>query len=418
MWNPQTYKGGQPPDPFSFHVVNVIIHILNSFAVAWILLGLGNGPSLSTLGALIFVSLPLATSAAAYISARSSLISSLFGFLAIGCVLHSLTLLAFPLLALAIISKEDTVILAVPLTVIALMTGTQLWTIFFLVPTVLLFHKRRQLVNLFTHNGNSNMLIYKVESAFPQPVHAITTFTEAVLRFPCWMFGGLQNPDPLIRPVSILSLRFVTALGILLNAVAMAALWEPFRLPLLLMVVSPAAVYAGIPLADQIFEYRFYFSCLGIALFFTALVPLLPVAAVVLGIAGLASMAAFRAAMWNNDPDLWGWAVASGSALKVRPLQNLGCFYKLRNMKALARKYLTVAVQVNPNSGVSLCDLADLEATSGEPEKALKWLEQSIENCPEFPQGWEYMKNLQTHFGNLDRAAECEKELVALGAGG
>ena len=130
MWNPQTYKGGQPPDPFSFHVVNVIIHILNSFAVAWILLGLGNGPSLSTLGALIFVSLPLATSAAAYISARSSLISSLFGFLAIGCVLHSLTLLAFPLLALAIISKEDTVILAVPLTVIALMTGTQLWTIF------------------------------------------------------------------------------------------------------------------------------------------------------------------------------------------------------------------------------------------------------------------------------------------------
>jgi len=420
IWNPMTIKsdGQVSPHSFSFHIVNVLIHILNSFAVAWILLGLDRGPHLSMLGALIFISLPLATSATAYISARPSLLSALFGFLAIGSVLNGVGLLAFPFLALAVMSKEDAAILPITTGIVAYMTGSMLWPLFGLLPLIFLIRHRKVIPDLFKNNGNREMGKAGLETAFPQPVHALTTFTEHVLRFPCWMFGGLQNPDPLIHSTRIRSLRFLTALGLFLNAVALAVLWEPMRLPLLFMVVAPHAVYALIPLADQVFEHRSYFSCLGIALLFTTWATMLPVWTTTLAIASLASMAAFRASFWNNWEDFWGWAIHSGSAYKARPLQNISAFYKLNQRSREARKYLRVAVQVNPNSGSSLCDLADLDALAGDLPGAERWLERAIQDCPAFPQGWEFMARLQTHLGNKERAAACQEKIAALAAGG
>jgi hypothetical protein len=420
IWNPMTIKsdGEVSPNSFSFHIINVFIHILNAFAVAWILLGLGRGPHLSMLAALIFASLPLATSATAYISARPSLLSALFGFLAIGSVLHGIGLLAFPFLVLAVLSKEDAAILPMTTGIVAYMSGSALWPLFLVLPLIFLIRHRKVIPDLFTNNGNREMGRAGLETAFPQPIHALTTFTEHVLRFPCWMFGGLQNPDPLIHPVRIKSLRFVTAIGLFLNALALAVLWEPFRLPFLFMVVAPHAVYTIIPLADQVFEHRSYFSCLGIALLFTTFATVLPIWMTTLGIAALASMAAFRASFWNNWEDFWGWAIHSGSAYKARPLQNISAFYKLSKRPHEARKYLTVAVQVNPNSGSSLCDLADLDALAGNLTGAEKWLERSIRDCPNFTQGWEFMAKLQTHLGNKERAAACQKKVAALAAGG
>jgi hypothetical protein len=420
IWNPMTIKseGQVPPDSFSFHIFNVIIHILNSFAVAWILLGLDRGPHLSMLGALIFISLPLATSATAYISARPSLLSALFGFLAIGSVLNGVGLLAFPFLALAVMSKEDTAILPVTTGIVAYISGSVLWPLFGLLPLIFLIRHRKVIPDLFKHNGNEAMGKAGMETAFSQPVHALTTFTEYVLRFPCWMFGGLQNPDPLIHPTRIRSLRFLTALGLFLNVIALAVLWEPMRLPLLFMVVAPHAVYALIPLPDQVFEHRFYFSCLGITLLFTTWAEMLPVWGLTLAIASLASMAAFRASFWNNWLDFWLWPIHSGSAYKARPLQNVSALYKLNQRPQEARKFLQVAVSVNPNSGSSLCDLADLDALAGNLTGAERWLERSIRDCPQFSQGWEYMANLQTHLGNKERAAACQDKIAALAAGG
>jgi tetratricopeptide (TPR) repeat protein len=272
--------------------------------------------------------------------------------------------------------------------------------------------------DLFRNNGNEAMGNAGMETAFPQPVHALTTFTEYVLRFPCWMFGGLQNPDPLIRPTRIKSLRFLTALGLFLNAVALALLWEPFRLPFLFMVLAPHAVYVLIPLADQVFEYRFYFGCLGIALLFTTWATMLPVWAATLAIAALASMAAFRVTSWNNWEDFWKAALFSGSAYKSRPLQNLAAFYKLSLRNAEAHMFLRIAVQVNPRAASSLCELADFDEKAGDFLGAEKWLERSIRDCPSFSQGWERMARLQTHLGNKERAAACQEKIAALAAGG
>jgi hypothetical protein len=420
IWNPLTIltQGRAPPSPFSFHVVNVVIHVLNSFAVAWILLGLDRGPHLSMLGALIFVSLPLATSAAAYISARSSLMASLFGYLAIGSILNGAGLLAFPFLGLALVSKEDSVILPLTTGLVAYAYGSVLWPLFGIIPPFFLIRNWKSVLDMFTNNGNTAMSDAGMDTAFPQPVHALTTFTEHMVRFPCWMFGGLQNPDPLIRPARIRSLRFLTAVGIFLNAIMLAILWEPFRLPFLLMIVSPAAVYAFIPLPDKVFEHRSYFSCLGIALLFTTFATMMPTALVVIGVAALASMAAFRVTSWNNWEDFWKGALFSGSAYKSRPLQNLAAFYKLNLRNAEAYMFLRIAVRVNPNAASSLCDLADFAEKAGNFTDAEQWLERSIRNCPSFSQGWERMARIQTQLGNKEWAAACKRKIAALAAGG
>lgn len=419
IWNPAVIlnPGKLPPDPLMFHVVNVVLHALNGCLVVWIAGGVGLDPTVSLISGLIFTVHPLASSAASYISAQSTLLSTLFGFIALGLVVNGLDYLAFPFFALAILTKEDAIVVPWPAALLAYLTGSPLWLIFLAIPPIYALYRMQLFTKLKRNNGDVNMARAGLSASAPRLQHALAVIGEHLLRYPMWLVGLGQNPDPDIRPWSWRERRVVMALGFGLNLLVLAALAPSLRLPMLLILVSPLAVYPFIPLPDPVFEHRAYFSILGIALAFAQLAMVLPIVLTVLLIAALASIASYRAMHWHNWMDFWGWAIDEGSVRKTRCLQNMAAFYKLNNLNAEARKYLAVTVAVNPSSASTLCDLADLDARAGNIDGAKGWLEKATARCPEFAQAWFGLGRIHQHENNLAEAKVCFEKHEALARG-
>lgn len=419
IWNPAVIlnPGKLPPDPFMFHVVNVVLHAVNGCLVVWIARGLGVESTIALLAGILFTVHPLATSAASYVSAQSQLLSTLFGFIALGLVVHGFDWAAFPFFALAILTKEDAIVVPLTAALLAYRTGSPLWPIFAAIPPMYALYRMQLFTKLQKNNGDVRMKQAGLSTSAPKMQHALTVIGEHLLRYPMWLVGLGQNPDPEIRPWSWRERRVVVALGFGLNLLVLAALAPSLRLPMALILVSPLAVYPFIPLPDPVFEHRAYFSILGIALGFAQLFTVLPTALIVLVFIGLASIATYRAMHWHNWVDFWGWAIDEGSIRKTRCLQNMAAFYKLNHRNAEARKYLAVTVAVNPSSASSLCDLADLDARAGNIDGAKGWLEKATTRCPEFAQAWFGLGRIHQHENNLAEAKVCFDKHQALARG-
>ena len=157
-WSPATViDHAITPDPYSFHIANVAVHLLNSFAVIWIFSGLGMDPGAALLGGLIFAIHPLATAAVAYIAALSVLVSSCFALLGLGLIVNHHALLALPFLGAAVISREDALAVFPLAALLTWRSGWAGWWIFLAVPPLIVQWQWKRLMELTQKNGDAPM---------------------------------------------------------------------------------------------------------------------------------------------------------------------------------------------------------------------------------------------------------------------
>lgn len=295
------------PDPFSFHVTNTCIHILNSLITVWIFSLMGFAEPI--LGGLLFLVHPLAVPATAYISGRGVLLSSLFAFLALGSVLSGMPLLAFPLMGLSVMSKEDSMAIW-PLLAIA--SGDIRWgTVFLFMPILGFLCKREQFIEL-TWKGSHQSVASGMMPTIPQPQYSITATSEIVNRLPLWMIGLKLNNKPHIEPIT--AKRIVSAFGIVgLIVVSLVVGSDLWRLSVFIALISPLLVYCVIPTLDPVMDYRGYFSLLGFIGMILVILSELPSFVAILAIGLFAARAVYRVMDFEDMMTFWTGCLRDGS---------------------------------------------------------------------------------------------------------
>ena len=373
-------------DSFSFHVTNVVFHAINGFLVFQIAQQSGLDKEGAFFSGLIFVAHPLAVSAVAYLSARSVLLSSMFGFIAILALLSGYWLLTIPALILAIWAKEDAAILPVLLALLAYSENYFFWWLFLWIPLILAFKRRVQIRELLTHNGKQGLDSAGLQRQFPQPWYSITSFTETMIRFPLWCIGVGQNNDPDIEiPSKARVFRAVLAFMGVTAALFFAA--PAVRVPLLLVCVSPVVLYWFFPMPDAVMEYRAYASLAGIAVLFALLLSSFPVWAGTSLLLYFGYRTFKRAFDYQTPLAYWLGCVRDGSEKNQRVLTNIGASYQLNGDFEMAKRWFQRALDVNPNIGPAMANLALMEWRAGSAQKAVEILENCVQRCPDYEMG-------------------------------
>ncbi len=388
------------PFPGAFHVVNVVIHAVNACIVFCILGRLGLDATLSLIGAILFVVHPLAANSVANICGRSSSLSSMFGFIAVGLCLSGHSILAYPFFILAVFTKEDTAMLSLPL---AYFSG-EYWWIYLVFPLMFVIGRWNAIISLlFTTTGSKEMEAAGMSPALKHPTYFTTAFTETVLRFPLWCIGLGQNIDPDIETTEWKSLRFAAALLISAVIVRVGFMASPvIQAGLVLAILSPMLLYWIVPVPDPVMENRAYFSLLGVTILFTYAASFAPVWLVTFGIAFLACVCAHRAYCWSDGITLWSSAVNDGSGNKPRVLANLACCWIQKNEFGIAEMLLLDAIKVAPNTAVAWSNLAHISKnrgmiahSKGETEKTVEHFkksrelfEEAVKRSPRHHNGW------------------------------
>lgn len=99
--------------PLGFHLVNIVLHSLNSFLVFFLIFKLFNSRTLSIVTAILFLVLPIHVEAVSSIVGRAELLSFFFGVIAILLWVNKRYLLSGIGLLLALLSKETAIIIPV-----------------------------------------------------------------------------------------------------------------------------------------------------------------------------------------------------------------------------------------------------------------------------------------------------------------
>lgn len=396
----------------AFHLTNLLMHATNASIVYAILNRLGVEPVYQMLGAIVFLVEPMSANAVASISGRSSVLSSTFAFLAILAVVSGYPLLALPFVPLAYMTKEDMVILPATLGAISGILGQPFWWAWFVIPGAVALVERRAIGQLLLNQCTGHRAMQEMGFTFgalPQPAHAITVFTETVLRYPRWAVGVDTCPDPEIHEVSWRSKKFVAACGLVaIAAAAFLLIPDPlFRIALALIVLSPLAVYVAAPTPDVVTNYRAYGSLPGVALLAVVLAQNAPPLLWAGGIAYLAIRCAYNAYVWSSSTELWNYTLRTGGK-KQRALVNLGVGYKLAGDFVSAGKYYQEALALNPKLGIALINMAWIEHDiafmpqlnpAEKPlrlQRALEFTNEAVKHCPQFQQAIDLKKQIET----------------------
>jgi tetratricopeptide (TPR) repeat protein len=393
-------------DPFSYHVVNLLLHCMTSGLIflivrrllAWSGVEKARQSLLAGLAALLFLLHPVQTEAVAYLAGRSDGLSTLFAAAALTIFLYRketsatwivvVEVLAF--FGLALLSKEQTV--ALP----ALLLLTDFW-----------WNPGFSLRGIF---GNWRLYVVMALGAaggvayFWNLIFGATTAGFAMKDFRWYQYFFTQcralfvyireflfpvnlNADwdfPLSR--TILDHGAIAGL-IALLALAAAAWHFRRRFPLAcygfftyLILIAPTS--SILPIQDTVAERRLYFPMLGLLLIVVDLVSRIKIdrrqlacaSAVLLLAEAFATHA--RAAVWTDPLTLWQDA-AQKSPNKFRVRFQLAFAYYARQDYATAIQKFADAAQVGPPRADLLLDWGLAYNSLHETEKALEKLREA-----------------------------------------
>lgn len=338
------------------HLTQALLHFIVTMEVFGLTGALSLPENEQHFVVLVVAVCPVAYSAVAPIATRAVLVSSVFTTLALWLMVSGHPVLALLVCIPAIASREDAILtvpvilmytaLERPFTALAIAGGLLLialpWWRFLL---SLVRHKLR-------NNGDQGMGWAGFTQSFPQPEYSLTAFTENLLRFPCWMVGLRQNPDPFIQPVRVWSWSFLLALFIAGGFLFIAS---HNTLALLLIVVSPWVGSWFFRLPDVVAENRAYSTIPGVALLLT------PIA----GYPNLATLfilwLSYRALMrsWIQRDGVTYWKKAwSEKTPKLRVAVNIGAAYQTIGDMANAERWHQKAIALSPSNGIAWANLA------------------------------------------------------------
>lgn len=420
-------------DSFSYHLVNLILHIINTLlvykAVQNIVRLLGpfqnsNPPNLrgiALMTALLFASHPIQTEAVSYIVSRSSLLSTFFILCSFSSFLlaieenkrikHLYKIISLLCFMLGLLTKEITIVVPLLVLVFSILYVTSfqdnrgrhgfirisspyfIILIIYLLPRIFLF-------------GKDNLLAKKdiFICYFTTALKAVFIYLKLLI-LPVW-----QTVDHFLSVVkSPWDPTLILALGGMLAFVwLLIAKVFPYSKTLFFYVVWFAIALMPtliLPTMEPISEHTVYLPSIG---FFAAISFLLitlwnryegilnrPIKIVCIGlfsvlIMQLGFLTLNRNLVWQNNLLLWKDAVIKAPQ-KVRPHQNLGNAYLDAGQLDLAIQEFQTVLSLDPSNANALNNLGIVWAQMGNYEKAVKSFNDSIALEPFNPN---YVNNL------------------------
>lgn len=394
---------------FAFHVGNVILHALTALVVGQIL-GLKE-PGLAPIAALLWVAMPIAVNAVAYMSSRATLLAGLFAVASLYCVLSGWTLIAVPLCLLALMSKEDHAALPFGLAGAAVATHQYAFAVAFVAFCVMLAIYYRQRIKQLLRCAVSPKL---TDAGIPQPFPAknrrLTIWTELILRFPQWVAGTGYCIAPAFRSPS--RSRIFGAFAVVGGTLALGFFVPEARLPLWLLLTSPLPLYAlFIQVRDAVMDYRAYSAMIGP---FLLIVPLVSAPVLIAVLLAWAVISAFRAFDWRTPMELWSGAVRDGGG----PVAwiNLGSAYQMRREFDEARRCYAECLRDYPDTGVAILNLAMIEGMEGRPDGARALAEECVRLNPRYLAGWTILRQVYDFLHDSENSSRCEQRIKELTA--
>lgn len=427
-------------DPFSYHVVNLLLHVVNVLLVYGIILvllrrhRLERAPEAALAGALIFGVHPLLSSAVSYVAGRSSVLCATFYFLAVLLFLKGLEtnqrrprVVYFVFMGLAGFlawqAKQEAITLPLLLaSILFLQTEKTNWRWIgglAAIPLAFAILIREQLAGLFgAISSNQELISAGFEPLLAFPVYFRTYLVALVgYYFPRFAVPLGLSADPHILPVEHwYSLEFLFAVPVLAGLVWLTLHFrktEPlFSLGMAAMLVSPLTAYAVVPLPDVVLEHRAYIPALGMALLAAWLFQLLTrsylkVRWIVLAAAAatLMSMTATRNNVWATNIALWEDAVAKGPA-KPRSHFNLAQAYQDAGRWPDAIQQYLRALELKPDIYAAYSNMSAILLDQGQFDKARDMLLKVTSLSPRFTEGYINLGVMYVRLKQPDKALE------------
>jgi tetratricopeptide (TPR) repeat protein len=467
--HPAHYRGALPlwlwalnyrwsgEDGWSYHLVNVLIHFLNSVLV-YLLAGrlAGTRPDhadarsrmAAATAAVVFCAHPLATQAVTYVTQRSTSLAALF-------VLASL-------LAWSDLRRAPTgtrAILAAAVTVLAFALGTLSKHVAFTVPVLIaaqeaLFRSpraRREAVAaagvlLLVAGWQAAPYIPRVERlarAAPEemvvpnstpyaqivaPRYARADYArsqpQAVLRYLRLIVLPVgQNLDPDVAPATRIDARVMGAGAVILAL--LAAAWSlrrrspaaSFGIVIFLVTLLPTTSF--VPSRDLVNEHRAYLPLAGFALAAGAAggairarrggpARLLPFALALL----LGGLTIKRNAVWDTEIYLWS-DTAAKSPGKARPHVNLGLALQAAGRLPEAEARYASALRVHPDHPIALNNLGNVRRAQGDLEEAETLFRAALSAAPSYLEPHVNLANVAMDRGEPAAAEALYREVLA-----
>ncbi|MGH9340438.1 MAG: hypothetical protein ACRD1R_12830 [Acidobacteriota bacterium] len=365
-------------DPFSYHLVSVLLHGLATVMLYFFALRLFPSVPTAFAAALIFSLHPLQTQAVNYIWSRSEILMTCFALAALMSI-QKRSWLALIFFQLAIWSRTDALVLAPLLIYLA----PRQWK---LISSLALLNVSAFVYSMLEYAPGEMAWNYRDAGGYwlAQP----QIFWKYILMM-IWPSGLSIDHDftPLGWPVSLISALLMAGLLVLLAryrreqpVFVFGGLWLALALVPSLLIPNP----------DWINESRLYPALAGFALAaafaagsirpawprFARLA--LPLAFVLLAL----PLTLARNELWQNDPSLWKDA-ASKYPNKSRIHYNLGVALAHEGKTALAQKEFNLASDLNPGDDLSYAALAYCSEIMGKHNRARQLYERALHINPE-----------------------------------
>ena len=412
-------------EPFGYHLINLIIHIINSLLVYGVILysikklqpnGGGGGHWSALAGALVFALHPIQTQAVSYIAQRAASLAAtfylagLFLYIRAGRERPKLYYSLAWLAGLAAMGcKEMSVTFPLAIILWDLVFGGNRsrrhklrWSIFLvlllIIPlTVLLDSGNPKYNDSGQLGGGVSAGFDKFAGGVEAPdrltygltqIRVFTTYLRLSLLpinqnldydFP--VFTSFFDPEIIFSSILIISILLVAAL--LLRSGKSVAAFGIFFFFLALLPESSL-----IPIRDLIFEHRLYLPLLGLAfavaqLDFSSRRPriLFGLIIVLLG-----SMTFARNRIWMDEIALWTDTVEKSPG-KARPHNNLGYLFNQDKQYEKARRTLSRAIEVFPDYPEAMVNLAISYKNLDDLSQAEEICRRALEIKPGYPEG-------------------------------
>lgn len=428
------------PDPFSFHLGNFLIHLLNA-GLVFVLLrkfirlyfarpAADQWPPL--FGALLWSLHPIQTQAVTYTVQRMTSLAALFYLLALWCWIsgrgrpgRSLrpgrALAALVAAGLGFLVKETLVTLPLVIVLWELSLNyadqpfrARLRFLALAGALVLAYAAGLMLclprLNLDVADNLSRFYPAWIEKLLSQP--RVLWYYLSLLAFPA---AARLNADPSwVNSLSLWIPRTTLPAGLALAAVLLLGFQQaksrPAALFVLLFFLLVLLPESALPM-DPVFEHRLYLpstallGALGTVLSWPGRRQTERRLGLLLAAALLSLLTFRRNQVWTDEIRLWRDTVRK-SPEKARPWNNLAGSYEARGRTRPAAEAYQQAARVDPENFISQVNLSRLYLSAGEPNRARAAAELAVSLKPQNPWAWLTMGNVENAAGNYQAAQQ------------
>lgn len=450
-------------DVKGYHLINIVIHILNSTLVYLIvtltfrtpvLAGSSlekKAPLIALFSGLLFVSHPLQTEAVTYILQRLVLLSGMFYLLSIavyvGARLSEGKASMFGLYVLAIVcailgmkTKENVFTLPVSISLFEFLFFKSSFKkkVLFLAP-LLLTMLIVPLAYLDIDDGDGLISATSLSPDITRYNYLLTQFRVIVTYFRLLLFPLNQNVDHdyssystfFTPPVFLSFILLICILGLgiymLKRSITGEPAWRIAAFGIFWFFITLSVESSVLPIGELIAEYRVYLPSAGFLTTFVLLTVLIFdafekrwglsgkafVIALALITLILSGTARARNMVWKDDLSLWKDSV-SKSPYKARPHHNLGKAYEAEGMIDKAIEHYLIALLSEPNAARIHNNLGNAYRTRGMRSKAVEHYERAISLNPELAEPHVNLGILYKNEGQLDKAINHYKYALSL----